>query len=258
MPTCSVQASHRSSLKTLRRFMLAALLIVLLSSQLTRGASLTPSPIKRSSSAIAITANGAMLLVVNPDSNSVTLVDTASRSAIAELPVGIDPRTVAVDDAGRRAYVANRGGDSHSVIDLAARQVITTVAAGDRPYGILVSPGADRLYVAEQGADRVLVLDATTFQPIARIAVADRPSGLALSNDGRTLLVTHLLTNTITVVTVQPYQVFLPVILRSAMFGQTGPTSNIQLAHVSAHFTGRGVGRLAPTSSLHHPTLARQ
>ncbi len=223
MPTCAVQASHRSSLKTLRRFMLAALLIVLLGSEYARGASLTPSSVKRSSSAIAITANGATLLVVNPDSNSVTLVDTASRSAIAELPVGTDPRTVAVDDTGSRAYVANRGSGNLSVIDLAARQVITTVAAGDRPYGILINPGAHRLYVAEQGADRVLVLDAATFQPIARIAVADRPSGLALSNDGRTLLVTHLLTHTITVVTVQPYQVFLPLFLRSTLFGQSAP-----------------------------------
>ena len=203
--------------------MMAALLIMLLGSQLTRGASRTPSPVKRSSSAIAITANGATLLVVNPDSNSVTLVDTASRSPIAELPVGTDPRTVAVDEAGSRAYVANRGSANLSVIDLAARQVITTVAAGDRPYGILVSRGADRLYVAEQGADRVLVLDAATFQPLSRVAVADRPSGLALSNDGRTLLVTHLLTHTITVVTVEPYRVFLPIIWRGALFAVQSP-----------------------------------
>jgi YVTN family beta-propeller protein len=221
MPACSVQASHHSSLKTLRRFVMAALLIVLLGSQLVRGASPTPSPIKRSSSAIAITPNGATLLVVNPDSNSVTLVDTASRSAIAELPVGIDPRTITVNAAGGRAYVANRGSASLSVIDLAARQVITTAATGDRPYGILTSPSADRLYVAEQGADRVLVLDTATFQSISHIAVADRPSGLALSNDGRTLLVTHLLTNTITVVTVEPYQVFLPISLRSGTFQDT-------------------------------------
>jgi YVTN family beta-propeller protein len=100
------------------------------------------------------------------------------------------------------------------------RQVITEVAVGDRPYGILVDPGADRLYIAEQGIDRVTILDAATFQSISRVAVADRPSGLALSNDGRTLLVTHLLTGTITVVTVQPYQVFLPIILRSGIVGQ--------------------------------------
>jgi YVTN family beta-propeller protein len=53
---------------------------------------------KRASSAIAVTADGDTLLVVNPDSNSLTLVDTAGESVIAELPVGVDPRTVAVDE----------------------------------------------------------------------------------------------------------------------------------------------------------------
>jgi YVTN family beta-propeller protein len=210
---------------------MAALLFIVLCSQSNPCASLTPSPVKRSSSAIAITTNGATLLVVNPDSNSVTLVDTISRSAIAELPVGLDPRTVAVDEAGKRAYVANRGSASLTVVDLAARQVITTVAAGDRPYGILVDPGAGRLYVAEQGADHVTILDTASLQPISHIAVADRPSGLALTNDGRTLLVTHLLTSTITIVTVQPYQVFLPIILRSGTAGQDTvqcQTSNLQ------------------------------
>lgn len=98
MPTCFPQASHHSSLKILRRFMIAALLFVVLCSPSTRSASLTSSPVKRNSSAMAITADGATLLVVNPDSNSLTLVDAASRSVIAELSVGIDPRTVTVDE----------------------------------------------------------------------------------------------------------------------------------------------------------------
>lgn len=212
------------------------------------------STLRRASSAIAVTANGATLLIVNPDSNSLTLVDTTSRSVIAELPVGVDPRTVTVDDAGSRAYVANRGSDSVSVIDLAARQVITTVTVGDRPYGIIVSPAADRVYVVEQGTDRVRILDAATLQTISLIDVADRPSGLALSDDGRTLLVTHLLTDTITVLTVQPYQVLLPVVLRSGTFGQTTiqlPTSNLPMSPRVSPSAEWAAWRQLPTSTLH-------
>ncbi|HEY4721543.1 MAG TPA: hypothetical protein VII92_06825, partial [Anaerolineae bacterium] len=188
---------------------------------------------RRASSALAVTANGATLLVVNPDSNSLTLVDTTSRAVIAELPVGIDPRTVTVDDAGSRAYVANRGSDSLSAIDLAAQQVITTVTVGDRPYGLVVNPAADRVYVAEQGSDRVRILDAATLQTISLIDVADRPSGLALSDDGRTLLVTHLLTNTITIVTVQPHRVYLPLILSSVGSTQTTHLQSLISNHQS-------------------------
>ena len=76
---------------------------VLLPSGADAPALASAGPIKRASSAIAITSDGAKLLVVNPDSNSLALVDTASHSVLVELPVGLDPRTVAVDDAGERA-----------------------------------------------------------------------------------------------------------------------------------------------------------
>ncbi|MGD2179238.1 MAG: c-type cytochrome [Anaerolineae bacterium] len=166
-----------------------------------------------SSSAIALSADGETLLVVNPDSNSLTLVDTATRSPVAELPVGSDPRTVAVDDGSGRAYVANRGSASVSVVDLAAREVLTHVAVGPRPYGVVVSPDGGRLYVAEQGIDRLSVLDTAGLRTIATIAVPDRPSGLSVTGDG-TLLVTHLLSNTITVLKAREHTVHLPIILK--------------------------------------------
>jgi YVTN family beta-propeller protein len=188
-----------------------------------QGATADSAAVKRSSSAIALTSDGAMLLVVNPDSNSLTLVDTADRSVIAEIPVGVDPRTVAVDSAGARAYVANRGGDSVSVIDLAARKAVAEVQTGDRPYGVVVNPAGDRFYVAEQGSDRVRILDAASLETIAQIAVADRPSGLAITDDGRTLIVTHLLANTLTVLTLQPYETYLPVVMAGTMAGFATP-----------------------------------
>jgi YVTN family beta-propeller protein len=168
---------------------------------------------KHSSSAIAITADGATLLVVNPDSNSLTLVDTASSTAVAELPVGVDPRTVAVDDAGQRAYVANRGSDSVSVIDLTMRQVTNQVNVGRQPYGVVVDPDGGWLCVAEQGADQVRVLDANTLVSLSIYPTADRPSGLALDDDGTTLYVTHALGNAITVLTVYPHHVYFPLVL---------------------------------------------
>ena len=202
--------------------------------------------IKRSSSAVAIAPARATLLVVNPDSNSLTLVDTASRSVIVELPVGVDPRTVTVDDAGRRAYVANRGSGSVSVVDLMARQVITEVVVGDRPYGVLVSPDGTRLYVAEQGIDRLTVLDTVGFRTLDTIAVADRPSGLAIRDDGRTLYVTHLLTTTITVLTVQPFTIYLPLILKST---PANPSTMVRLSVSGASLPTSAIS-LWPDSNL--------
>ena len=221
----------------------------LLVSQATGGTDTRPLsawPIKRSSSAIAITPDGATLLVVNPDSNSISLVDTVSQATVAEIPVGVDPRTVTVDDAGSRAYVANRGSDSVSVVDLTTRQVITEVVVGVRPYGIVASPDGDRLYVAEQGIDRLTILDTTTFETVDTLSVADRPSGLAISDDGRTLYVTHLLTNTITIITVRPHLVYLPLIRKNPA---TSGSISTQPAVFAFHF---------PTSSFHYPSSSLQ
>ena len=191
-------------------------------------------PVKRSSSAIALTPDGATLLVVNPDSNSITLVDTAGLETVAEIPVGADPRTVTVDDAGRRAYVANRGSDSVSVADLAACTIITQIPVGDRPYGVVVSPTGDRLYVAEQGIDRLTILDTTTFGTLDTLSVADRPSGLAISDDGRTLYVTHLFTGQVSVISLDGHHIYLPLILKGKLGnGYTGKLVNGEIVSVS-------------------------
>ena len=137
----------------------------------------TAPAVKRASSAIAITADGATVLAVNPDSNSLSLVDLAHSNAVTEIPVGVDPRTVAVDDDGARAYVANRGSASVSVIDLIARKRIADIATGFRPYGVLVSPDGSRLYVAEQGASQVRVVDTQSLATLALLPTraAQRP-----------------------------------------------------------------------------------
>ncbi|MBI4470153.1 MAG: beta-propeller fold lactonase family protein [Acidobacteria bacterium] len=156
--------------------------------------------LKRSSSAIAITADGATLLVVNRDSNSLTLVDTATRRKVAEIRVGVDPRAVAVDDARSRAYVANQGSDSVSVVDLTARQLIDEVAVGDSPVGVAVSPDGRVVAVAELGDDTVRLLHAADLSTLAVIVVADRPYGLSFTLAGRHLLITHLLSGQVSVI----------------------------------------------------------
>ena len=188
-----------------------------------------PQSSKRSSSAIAITADGRLVLAVNPDSNTLSLVDAVSRTLLAEIPVGVDPRTVAVDDAGTRAYVANRGSGSVSVVDLAARVAVATVLVGSEPWGVVTSPDGRYAYVTLTGADQVAVLDATTLTVTQTIAMGDRPAGLALSDDGRILYVTHLLSNTITVLTVQPFTVNLPLVLKGAIWSAASPTQQVSL-----------------------------
>jgi YVTN family beta-propeller protein len=211
-----------------------------------------PAPItKRSSSPIAITADGATLLVVNPDSNSLTLVDTAGRAVLAEIPVGVDPRSVAVSPDSRNAYVANQGADSLSVVDIAARSVIADVAVGDRPVGVVVSDDGRFVAVAELGDDQVRLLDAATLSTLAVAAVADRPHGLAFTPDGRHLLVAHLLSGEVTILAIQPFTVYLPLVIRltgAPLLGTSQPVAPFSLH--AARFTIPTWPNVAPAPAV--------
>ncbi|MBN2549402.1 MAG: hypothetical protein JXB15_09610 [Anaerolineales bacterium] len=203
--------------------LLLGLLLITLSAPRTASSSLQPNAYKFSSSAIAITPLGNLLLTANPDSNSLSLVDTLSRSVLAEIPVGLYPLSVAVSPSGLQAYTANQGGDSLSVIALPAGVVTGTIPLGDRPSGVAASPDGRLLAVSETGDDRVRLLDAQGLATVLLIPVADRPYGLAFTPDSRRLLVTHLLSGQATLLTVQPYRSLLPLVSAGSNAGVPEP-----------------------------------
>ena len=205
---------------------------------------------KCASSAIAITSDGATLLVVNPDSNSLTLVNTTSSLVIAEVAVGVGPRAVAVSPGDARAYVANQGSDSLSMVDLATHDV-AQVAVGDRPAGVAVSPDGRFVAVAELGDDRARFLDATGLRTLSTVAVPDRPHGLAFTPDGQYLLVTHLLSGEVTVLNVQPITAYLPLVFNESQVSGYG-FQVLAEPQLSNHSTGRS--RQSPHSLVSIPT----
>src|SRR5581483_2680739 len=73
-----------------------------------------------SSQPLALSANGDVLAVANPDNNSVSFFDLrADRNRrVATVPVQIEPNGVALSPDGTRAYVANTVSGTVSVIPL--------------------------------------------------------------------------------------------------------------------------------------------
>ena len=65
--------------------------------------------------------------------NTVSVIDTATNTVIATVPVGIYPIGVAVTPDGTKVYVANAGSDNVSVIDTATNKVTATVSVGSYP-----------------------------------------------------------------------------------------------------------------------------
>jgi YVTN family beta-propeller protein len=150
------------------------------------------------SAPLALTPDGAELWVVNPDANTVTIVDTLRLTKLDELAVGQEPWSIAVAPDGQLVYVLNRGSGDLAVIDRATRRLQARLPVGPEPGGLVLSPQRPRAYITLQAAHALAVIDTAHLTITAQIPLAAMPYALALAGDGAAdggeqLYVTHLL-----------------------------------------------------------------
>lgn len=134
------------------------------------------------------------LWVVNPDNDTVTVFDAATRAKLAEVPVGKAPRTLAVGPGGR-VWVANAEGSSISVIqsDYSLAQTIN-LPRGSRPFGVVFDPAGQNAYVALEDGGKVLKLNPASGATVASINVGLHVRHLSVTADGARILATRFVT----------------------------------------------------------------
>src|SRR5215467_231567 len=104
-----------------------------------------------SSQPLALSADDSLLLVANPDNNTVTLFDVKNGNArLAEISVGKEPNGVALSPDGTRAYVANTVDGTVSVLNInrnapTAYSLAATIPVGTEPYGVALTPAGRKL-----------------------------------------------------------------------------------------------------------------
>ncbi len=169
---------------------------------------------------LASPATGPFAYVTNFMSDTVSVIDTATQTVVATIPVGSRPIGVAVSPDGSWVYVANYAGGTVSVIDTAANAVIATVSlASSFPIGIAISPDGSRVYVTHETTGAVSVINTATNAVIATISVGipgDDLTGIAVNPSGTRAYVVHsqtfqvsvIDTSTNTVITTIPVGVF--------------------------------------------------
>lgn len=133
-----------------------------------------------------------------PVSGSVSVVDVASFSVRAQIPVGLHPSAMVLSASGDLLYVANANSDSVSVIDTAANRVALTIDVkpfagappGSFPNALALSPDGTTLYVANGGNNAVAVVRLGSAPTLAGfIPTGWFPAALVVSPDNGTLLV---------------------------------------------------------------------
>ncbi|HWR51198.1 MAG TPA: beta-propeller fold lactonase family protein [Bryobacteraceae bacterium] len=126
-------------------------------------------------------------------SDTVVIVDTATRMVAGEVAVGGMPQDVAFSPDGARAFVSNRHEDTVSVVDTAARKVIATVKVGDSPHGLLTDKAGKLLYVLNTSSEDISVVDTASLQSTKTLSASRGPWSAAMSPDGLQILVTNML-----------------------------------------------------------------
>src|SRR5437667_2861389 len=144
-----------------------------------------------SSQPLALSADGELLAVANPDNNTVTFFDTSRPvpERIEEVNVGREPNGVALAPDGREAYVANTVDGTVSVLTLNGRRekvkLHKLLRVGTEPYGVAVTPNGDKVYVTNARSNSVTVINARNNHLIKTIeGVGIEPRALAITNDG--------------------------------------------------------------------------
>ena len=159
-----------------------------------------PSWTAHASRSIAITPDGTTVFVVNPDSGSVSAIDTASATTRDEIVIGRDPRILALGPAGQRLYVTSQASATLTMLETRPFSALATLRVGPDPYGVVAAPDGRLVYVAASGAARIDVVDTAFNQVVDTIAVQARPKGIALSTDGARLYVTHFLSGAVSII----------------------------------------------------------
>jgi Concanavalin A-like lectin/glucanases superfamily/Bacterial Ig-like domain/Immunoglobulin I-set domain/Putative Ig domain len=153
-----------------------------------------PRPTQSSTLAAGDDAGTRRVWSVNPDSDTVTVIDDLTGAKVAEHAVGKCPRGIARDGSGRywitchgsdEIRVLNPDGSAHATIPL---------AYGSAPFGISASPDGASLYVTLHGSGRLhrYTASAPNAAPLAR-ETFPTPRAIAISADGSRVLVTRFL-----------------------------------------------------------------
>src|SRR4051794_18978197 len=171
------------------------------------GCGRSATSVATASSTIALTSDDRALWVANPDADSVTVIDPATRAVLAEIALGpiptvdaagryepaVKPRALAILPNDDKVYVAGQTANAVFVVDAKARRVLTSIPVAAAPVGVVVAPDGSAVYAVSHEAAVVTRIDPKKDAVTGTLDVGEHPWGASISADGRSLFISHLL-----------------------------------------------------------------
>ncbi|MDR3368141.1 beta-propeller fold lactonase family protein [Rhodoferax sp.] len=111
------------------------------------------------------------------------------------------PSHMAFTADSRTVYVTLQNANEVAAIDLDTQKVLWTMKVGDTPAGLWLTPGGDKtLLVALTGSNAVVAVDLVNHTIIKRIVTGNAAHNFRSMADGRHVLVSNRVSNTISIV----------------------------------------------------------
>jgi YVTN family beta-propeller protein len=163
------------------------------------------------------------IYVSNERSDNVSVIDGATREAVATIPVGKRPRGIHASPDGTTVYVAvsgtppepppkldangnpifqkghddddddknaDKAADGIAIIDVAQRKVTGKLPAGSDPENFAVSPDGKHLFISNEDVGTASVLNIASGKVEKIIPTHKEPEGVGIRPDGKVFFVT--------------------------------------------------------------------
>ena len=203
-------------------------------------------------------AYGQTAYAVRPLMNDVKVVNTATDTEVATIPVGASPQVIAASPNGARVYVGYfRTPGSLSVIDTATNLVTATIPLTGVPSGIAVSPDSSTVYVTIEtdprtSPDTVAVISASTNTVIGNIGLGllDSPHGIAVTPNGSEVYVADSGVDQVTAINTATNAITARIAVTSAWQVAVAPSGS------AVYLTSPGTGSVSVISTSAHAVAA--
>ncbi len=167
------------------------------------------------------TAFAGEALTTNQLSDSLSIVDTDTMKAIAEVKLSGKPAGIALSPDRRFAFVTAPEGKELIEVDVVARAVSRRLKMGAGPLGIAAHPARAEIYVADWYDHKISVIELPALTVSAEISVGQSPSGLAVSPDGTRLISTDRDSDQISIIDIAKRAVMTTIATGKRPFGVT-------------------------------------
>ncbi len=149
----------------------------------------------QASSPIALNQGDTEVWSVNPDNDSVAIVDTLSLQRVAEIPVAEQPVAIQRGPNGE-FWVVSKKAAVVTRINAVSRAVTGTIAlpAASQPHGLVFNDSEFTALIALEATGEVMRLDAGTGTVTGSLYVGPRPRHLSINSADNKLLVSRFIT----------------------------------------------------------------